>query len=170
MSKITFGPATLEALKYIEANLRKADCDEFVYSTGRDPKGLFARCTPLEGSIIGYVDGRPACVFGCEDMESHGAPWLMGTADLQGRAVARALVKYGRRQFREWARKFGTLRNYAFAFNDLHIRYIKALGCEVSAPQPYGPLSGPFREFTYGLRRLEREAEGEGACSVPQVA
>lgn len=149
MSKITFGPARREDIWTIEENLRPADIEEFIYSTGRSHRKHFSAATPLQGTIIGYVDEEPAAVFGCVQMEGYGAPWLMGTNALAGPAVARALLKYGRRQFREWAGQYGLLKNHAYAHNKLHLKYIKALGCEVSAPQPYGPLNGAFVEFTY---------------------
>lgn len=134
----------------VEENLRPADFEEFVMSTGRHPRGVFRQgVADAYEAHCGLVDGRPACVFGLSFDGDTPAPWFMGTPAIEGRDVTRVMLREGRRLFRSWAKKFGPLRHWAYAKNDLHIRYIEALGCEVKPPAPRGPLLAPFREFTY---------------------
>lgn len=120
-------------------------------ANGRSPAGLFR--TGIDNAhraYCGFVGGVPSCVYGLTiDTEGVAAPWFMGTPAIEGRDVARVMLRFGRRLFRDWSLQFGTLRNWAYAKNDLHIRYIEALGCEVKPPAPRGPLLAPFREFTY---------------------
>ncbi len=136
---------------YVEEHLRPADVEEFVMSTGRSPKGLFRTgIDNAEHAYCGLVDGIPACVYGLTiDTEGVAAPWFMGTPAIGGVAVSKAMLTIGRFLFLDWADQYGPLRNWAYAKNDLHIRYIEALGCEVEPPAPRGPLLAPFREFTF---------------------
>lgn len=144
-------PASLDNAAVVESNLRPADFEEFVMSTGRNPKGLFRLgVTTAQQSYCGTVDGVPACIYGVTlDHDGVASPWFMGTPLIEGMAVAKAMLVYGRMLFRDWYDEFGPLRHYAYAKNELHIRYIEALGCEIKPSAPRGPFNAPFREFTY---------------------
>ena len=154
MPDITFHSDPLrEEIEYISDNLRAADFEEFVMATGRHPYGLLVkRAMASEGTMIAMVDGRPAAVFGCVPQGRTGAPWMLGTADITGYAAARACVEVGRELFYYWARDYPDgLRHRAYADNPVHRRYIRALGCEIDEPKPYGPMGAKFREFSYVL-------------------
>lgn len=149
MSRIAFRAATPADVAYVGANLRKADMMEYVMATGRSPKGTFgdafATCIDLH---VATIDGRPVCVYGIEDCGDWLAPFLMGTDELKGLMVARAMIEEGRMYLRMWGAA-APLRNWVWAGNHIHVRYIKALGCDVGPPEPYGALGAPFREFRF---------------------
>jgi hypothetical protein len=151
VSNITFHPAVREDIEYISANLREADFEEFVMATGRHPHGLLVkRALASAGTMVAKRDGRPAAVFGCVPQGDTGAPWLMGTPDIEGFDAARKLIETGRSLLDSWAQLYpGGLKHRAYAGNPVHIRYLVALGCQLSDPKPYGPLSGLFREFSH---------------------
>ena len=152
MSSITFHhDPTREELEYISDNLRAADFEEFVMATGRHPNGLLvARAMASTWTMIAKRDGRPAAVFGCVKQGRTGAPWMLGTDDINGFDAARQLLGVGKLLFDTWARTYPDgLKHRAYAANPLHLRYIAALGCEIDDPKPYGPLRAQFREFRY---------------------
>jgi hypothetical protein len=149
VSKITIRKASEADVAFVEENLRPADFEEYVMGNGVHPRMRFRQSAMMSEELyVGLVDGLPACVYG---VTSGGNPWMMGTAAIEGRTAARLLVKHGRKEFSRWASKYGQLRNHVYAKNALHIRYIKALGCEVHPPQPHGALGAPFREFTFNV-------------------
>lgn len=150
MSKqIEIRPATKSDLAYVGENLRLADFEEYVMSTGRHPAKRFARS--LDGVpdlLCGTVNGRPACIFGCYA----GRPWFLGTEDIEGPQVGLVMAKEGRKLFRQWASEQpdGTLSNEVYDDNVLHKRYIELLGCTLSDRTiTKGPLGGIFRPFTF---------------------
>jgi hypothetical protein len=150
VSSITFHhDPTREEIGYISDNLRLADFEEFVMATGRHPRGLLvSRAMASKGTMIAKRDGRPAAVFGCVPQGRTGAPWLLGTDDIVGFDAARALVTTGSLLFEQWSQDYPDgLRHRAYATNKVHLRYLKALGCRIDEPKPYGPLGAMFREF-----------------------
>jgi hypothetical protein len=149
--RITVRRATLADAIYIEENLRPADFEEFVMARGRSPRQLFRISATKPGTMVGLLDDVPACVYGVFPFEDFAVPWMMGTSAIEGRAIGRILIRHGRKLFAEWAARYGTLRNYVYARNALHIRYIKALGCKLMPPEPAGAIGAPFREFTYNV-------------------
>lgn len=119
-------------------------------ATGRHPRGVFrSSISQSYQSYCGLVDERPACIYGLAFDGDTPAPWFMGTSAIEGLAVGRTMVRSGRLLFRDWSLRFGTLRNWAYAKNDLHIRYLEALGCAIKPPAPHGPVGALFREFTF---------------------
>lgn len=153
MSKrIEIRPASRADILYVGKNLRQADFEEFVMLTGRHPAKRFAR--DLEGYDdlwCGVVDGKPAAIFGCHwGNNSGGAPWFLGTEDIEGPQVGLFMVREGRALFKYWATIFGELSNSVYDDNHLHKRYIQLLGAELSdTVELMGPFNAPFRKFTY---------------------
>lgn len=152
MSKhLEIRPAKTADLLYVGKNLRQADFEEFVMVTGRHPAKAFARdLRGYDDLLCGVCDGRPAAIFGCHWGRSGGAPWFLGTEDIEGPQVGRFMIREGRRLFAEWAKIFGTLSNTVYDQNHLHKRYIQLLGAELSdSTETLGPFDEPFRQFTY---------------------
>lgn len=119
-------------------------------ATGRHPYRLFARMAlACPGVQIALIDDVPVAALGCTNHGDHGSPWLLGTPGIEGMAAGRALLRDGSMMMEQWAAEYGLLSNHAYAENAVHIRYLKALGCTLRDPRPYGPLQRPFMEFIY---------------------
>lgn len=150
MSNIEIRPATTGDLLYVGNNLRAADFEEYLMSTGRHPRSNFAKSLQgFDDLLCGTADGTPACIFGCHRGGQGGVPWFMGTEAIEGLAVARTMVREGRRLFKQWTTLFGPLGNYVYASNELHIKYIKAIGCTLGEPTRWGAQNLEYLPFTY---------------------
>jgi hypothetical protein len=104
---------------------------------------------PSGTAMCGLINGIPAAIYGLDDTTEVSLPWMVGTPDIEGVALGRYLLRKGRKLFAEWADIHGTLSNFAYAKNTLHLKFIRLLGCEIGDPQPYGATQLPFRKFTY---------------------
>ena len=152
MSNILILPTQRADLEYIGDRLRDADRIEFIASTGKDPESFFVARTARAAQYTAFVDELPAAVVGCTDAGTYGAPWLMGTDALEGYAVARAMVRYGRLFFDSWAKNYFCLCNYTYAHNHLHHKFLNLIGAEISdVIEHLGPRKEPFKEFTYSV-------------------
>lgn len=152
MSNILILPTQRADLEYIGDRLRDADRTEFFASCGKRPEDAFVTRTAPSAQYTAFVDDLPAAVFGCTDAGLYGAPWLLGTDAIEGRKVAYMMVSLGRTFFQSWAEKYICLRNYTYAHNHLHHKFIRLLGAELSDKiTPVGPYGAPFKEFTYSV-------------------
>lgn len=150
MSNIEIKHPTDEDIQFVAENLRVPDKIEFAASTGRSPERVFKRsCKASDILYCAYVDGTPVAVFGLTHLTGRSAPWFMGTDALEGTKVAKAMLVEGRKFFKQWASRYGVLSNHAHSENELHLKYIRALGCELLDPKPHGALRFPFTQFIY---------------------
>lgn len=134
------------ALKVL-CNLRPADYEEVVASTGRHPEAL-AFDLPFN-SRVALLKGEPVALFGLGHDADGAHPWLLCTPGIQTAPVGRFMVEYGRNQLRRWYQMYGILTNVVYTKNTAHIRFIKALGCFLGKTERRGPLLLPFTEFYY---------------------
>lgn len=150
---LTIIPARFEHIAPIAIHMRQADRDEVSASSGKST--FEALDFSLGKSAIArtvLIDGRPAGMFGCGDLNilaRVGAPWLLGTDDLELAPVAflRASVDW-RGQLLQ---RYDVLRNLVDDRNIASIRWLKWLGFKFSEPVPVGKAGLPFRLFE--LRR-----------------
>jgi len=142
--------ALVTDLVYVGDNLREADFEEYVMSTGRHPSITFAKeLYNIEGLRCGVVDGKPAAIFGC--YKRH--PWFLGTSAIEGVQVGMAMRRIGNVLFPEWYQERGELSNYVLDTNELHKKYIKSLGATLSdKAETRGPFNALFRKFTYNMK------------------
>jgi len=152
VSSITILPTKKADLVEISVRLRPADRAEFIASTGRDPEEYFVPHLAKSAQYTAFIGDKPVAVFGCTDAGPYGAPWLMGTKELEGFEVARAMVRFGRTFFDAWAERYMCLRNLTYAHNHLHHKFIRALGADLKDEIIHvGPRRSPFKEFTYSV-------------------
>lgn len=150
MYNIEIKPPTDADIQYVAENLRGPDKVEFTASTGRSPEKAFKRSARLSDELhCAYIDGVPVAVFGLTHLTGRSAPWFMGTDALEGAQVAKAMLVEGRKFFKQWASQYGVLSNHAHSDNELHLKYIRALGCDLLDPKPYGALRFLFTQFIY---------------------
>jgi len=148
-------PAIPEHIAPVAIHMRQADRDEVEASSGRSPYEALE--FSLARSVIArtvLVDGRPAGMFGCGDLNilaRSGAPWLLGTDDLALAPVAflRASLDWQRQLFE----RYDVLRNLVDDRNAASIRWLQWLGFKLSEPVLVGPVGMPFRLFE--LRRAD---------------
>ena len=116
--------------------MRQADRDEVFAASGKSPAEALAYS--LRKSAMAHtalIDGRPEVMFGVGDLNvlaGVGAPWLLGTDEVEKHAVAflRGSV--------EWKLKllarYSVLRNFVDDRNTASIRWLKWLGFTLSDP------------------------------------
>lgn len=139
--------ATLDRVEYVARNLRESDRTEVQLSHGADPYevtleswGQSEVCFAIESGA-----GEPIGVTGLDG----NLIWLLGTDQLTAnKRRCMQLCKEGE----EWVRFClscvdGPIGNYVYAKNRRSIRWLRALGFAVYAPQPHGPSAALFRPF-----------------------
>lgn len=149
MSTLTVIPAQFEHIAPVAIHMRQGDRDEVAASSGRSPfEALEFSLTRSTVARTVLVDGVPAGIFGCGDLNilaRSGAPWLLGTDDL-GRApmaFLRTSVDWRDKLFE----RYDVLRNLVDDRNVASIRWLKWLGFKFSEPIPIGHAGLPFRLF-----------------------
>lgn len=144
MKEITFREATPEDAAFITARLRAADVAE-VLALGCPPEKAVELSRKFSDfAWTGLIDGEPAMMFGCGcSLFSEVAEvWALGT-DLCTRSPREMLV-YGRQKIREMLDIFPKMQNYCDARYKAAHRWLKKLGFEIDAPEPYGPMGEMF--------------------------
>ena len=128
-------------------NLRLADYEEVLASTGRHPEVL-AFDLPFN-SYVALLKEEPVALYGLGHDADGAHPWLLCTPGIKTAAVGRFMVEYGRQLLATWSARYGTLTNVVYTKNTAHIRFIKALGCTLGKTERRGPLLQHFTEFSY---------------------
>ena len=151
MSKIEFRTASSADLEYVANNLRDADVEELVVSSGRRPPEAFDERAKVSVDVqCGVVDGRPACIFGVYPHDGVGSPWFMGTEDIESVAVARAMRVYGKGLFEKWADEYGTLRSWVYDKNTFRKEFFESMGATMDdITLEIGLQKAPMRRFTF---------------------
>lgn len=117
--------ANYDMLRTISYNLRQADKDEIMASSG-------SRCYlgALNDSMllseickIWTVNDKPCMIFGCT---SDGVIWAMGTDEMSSHK--KYFLLEGKKFVNECIEKYGMIFNYVYAENSKHIHFLKKMG------------------------------------------
>lgn len=137
----------------LAANLRAADHDEILASSGEAPLYIIresVKQTPKTYTV--FIDGELACLFGMAPLGllgRQGAPWLLGTPVLDRHPSV--LMRYCLPYIAEMLESRSHLFNYVDARNVRSIRWLKRLGFKFHPAQPYGVAGLPFHRFELRL-------------------
>ena len=123
----------------IVGNLRKADRDEVMSATGKDPDialidawktSVFRWAILLDGIVIG--------VFGVSEtsVKDIGVPWLLGTDKMK--EIKISFVRQCKIYIDSMLDRFDRLINYVDARNTDSIKWLRWCGFHVFEPLPYG--------------------------------
>jgi hypothetical protein len=89
-----------------------------------------------ETSLSVYFGGDIAAIYGCKATQadpSVGVPWMMGSKIL--RKHPRLVIEASSHLLYEWLQEFERLENMVSEKATANIRFLRALGFEVSSPQ-----------------------------------
>jgi len=151
-NKYEIGPANLDDVKYVSANLRQGDKDELQAMVLGD---VSPSCAVLSSymvsrhtTYIGYANGTPVIVFGVKPptlMGEVATPWLVGTDEVQ--KYSKAFLRHSLGVVELWKKQYPFMRNYVDVRNTFSIRWLQWLKFSVYYPEPYGPRNLPFHMF-----------------------
>lgn len=142
-------PALREHIQPVCDHVRQKDADE-IYAVG----GWTVReCLEWGFDNSLYVstilmDGEPVAILGVTPYtltSQIGVPWLI--ASTKTAEIPVQFLRISRRYVKAIVMQFPRLINYVDERHSEAIRYLEAVGFEVSEPEPYGHLNLPFRRF-----------------------
>jgi hypothetical protein len=143
-------PATKDDAYYIAQRLRQADREEVEATMPGDPVDAvmlsYASSAPC---WVGRWDDEPVCVMGVTPtnlMAGKGSPWMLGTDQLDRHS--KALLVASREVLQQMTNAYPDLQNYVYEKNRKSIRWLKWLGFEIHAAEPFGYKGLPFHRFT----------------------
>lgn len=144
-------PASREHVAAIAERVRHADAVE-VEALGLTPRAAIE--LSLDHSLCAWTwieEDAPACIWGVTAqtiLGATGCPWLI-TTDLVQRYPMRFL-RGSRNALERMQAMFPRLENYVDARYAVCVRWLRWLGFEIWAAQPFGPMRLPFHRFTMG--------------------
>lgn len=148
--------ATLEDVKDLAPRLRELDKQEIYAGTGMAPLECLemSLSLPSVGVWVGTYKGRPEIIFGLSKVsETEGCPWMVCTDELKNSPTE--FIRKCRNWIKGFSRQFPTIRNYVYAKNELHIKWLKWCGFEfVKLHEKRGFTQEPFWEF-----KMEQQKE-----------
>lgn len=153
MSRLIFSPANTDDVAWLAPRLRKADLREIEAASGRHPaQALRAGLEASDAPMAVIEHGRPIAMFGVVPAlpgRELGAPWLLGTDRIL--ANWREFVRLSRPTFAKVTAPYTSLRNHVDRRNTVHVRWLRWLGAEFHACEPYGHAGLPFWSFSFDL-------------------
>lgn len=136
-------------LEALLANIRPADRDEVMASSGKLEETLVESVRTSNWVVVGLADDELACIFGLAPIDGllgrRAAPWMLGTPVLDKHPGA--LMKRCRRYVDGMLHTYPHLLNFVDARNKRSIRWLKHLGFTIHPPVPYGAQQLPFHLF-----------------------
>lgn len=142
-------PATQDHVAQMLPNVRQADRDEVMASSGQRVEEILGRCVRrAEMAWSGMVDDEVACIFGVEGaslLSETGYPWMIGT-DLIERH-AKPFLRRNRKMVGVMLERYPYLINYVDARNTKAIEWLRWLGFAILPAEPYGYARLPFHPF-----------------------
>ena len=117
--------ANPEDIRYVSEHLRESDRREIWASHRRLPEQLPAVCSSVE-CLVACKDHVPFCLFGCNEAEGYGSPWLLATDEINFHSVW--FLKQSKRLAKLWLWRHGMLVNYIHTENETSILWLIWLG------------------------------------------
>jgi hypothetical protein len=155
--RLTIRPATVEDATYLAPRLRKADLVEAERAGYPDVTESLCEAV-LEGTTtLTVVDpsGVPQAIGGLHrnpDVPHIGTIWLV-TTDEFVRRHRREFLRRIRPILAELCRSYDTVWNMVDADNDVHIRWLRWAGFNLSEPVIRAPGDHPFHILTWRQRQ-----------------
>lgn len=138
----------------IEPWLREADRAELIAASGPDVLGQLDEAVKLSRGRLGQMafaaenDGEIVALFGfvpANALSDTAYPWLVGTPGLA--RVPGMLNRLSRSYCSAVLGEYPLLFNYVDARNRTSVAWLKRLGFEIGAPEPFGVEGLPFHRF-----------------------
>lgn len=132
--------------------MRPEDCRECLAASGHTPlEALMDGLRQSEEAFSFFLeDGVTPCgMYGVSDHFGVGAVWMLGTAHMP--KAGAALMRETPKIFARWLDRYPILGNFVDARNELHIKWLKRLGCEFTCSCLIGGQQ--FLGFIYRKRK-----------------
>lgn len=143
-------PGNDEHVQNVTGRLRKADCEEVLAATGRDPDEMLRVC--WNNSLYRWAiiwDREAIGLFGVHPFSLTGfnaVPWMLGTDRME--EIKLSIVRHSKSLLDQVLTLYPILSNWVDVRNEMSIKWLKWLGFTLSdEPMPYGPKSMPFYYF-----------------------
>lgn len=141
-------------VRYVAEHMRVEDVAEVYAATGRTPKVALGDAVDNSLEPLTFSpNGVPAAIFGVvphPDIPRLGAPWLLGTPEFPKNR--RRIALFGPSFLELISRDFDHLMNCVDERNEVHIRWIKRLGFNITGRLPeHGVERRPFLKFERGF-------------------
>lgn len=141
--------ATLEDIRDLAPRLRELDIQEIYAGTGLAPLECLelSLSLPSVGVWVGVYKDKPEIIFGLSKVnDDEGCPWMVCTDELKNSPTE--FIKKCRSWVQGFSRQFPLIRNYVYAKNELHIRWLKWCGFDfIKLHEHHGFTQEPFWEF-----------------------
>lgn len=145
--------ATLDDVYSIAKRLRYGDQDELqALHGGLVPPLAVIAASRVSSDIcrVGGIGGLPLVIHGVAPMPGVpgvGVPWMLGTHEVETRALARLALRHCASEVQEMNELYPLLVNYVDDRNTLSKRWLKWLGFSFISRRPHGIEQRPFIEF-----------------------
>jgi hypothetical protein len=152
--RYTVVPATLDHARAMAPIMRPGDRGEIWAAAALDP--LAGLQISLAASLYAWtwlVEDVPACIFGVSaapdnsgsNMNDVGIPWLLSSGIVDRHWLP--FLKHYRPFLEQMRADFPVLANWVDARYTAAIRWLRWMGFEILAAEPYGPFGLPHHRF-----------------------
>lgn len=149
MPRYQIVPATQEHVMSMLPNVRQADRDEVLASSGLPMDQVLGKCVSLsQMAWAGLVDSEVACLFGVRGqsmLSLVGVPWLIGTDLIE--AHAKPFLRRNRKMVGVMLDRYPHLVNFVDVRNTKAKQWLEWLGFTLYEPIPHGAYQMPFHPF-----------------------
>lgn len=149
MVLVNIAPTKPIDISRIAERVREHDRDEIWAMAMQTPDAAMQYGLKYSEVIkTGFIDDQPVAMWGVVPLSmvpSIGAPWMVGTKDLEQHAFT--FLRRCREPLMELFKGYDTLENYVDVRNTMTIKWLKFMGFNLDKPQPYGPFELPFHRF-----------------------
>ncbi len=94
------------------------------------------------------IDDEPVAMFGVTGesvLSGTGTPWMLGTGEIE--KISIRFLRGSKNGIKEILSGYRILENYVDARNTVSIQWLKWLGFDIMAAEPYGAFGLPFHRF-----------------------
>lgn len=150
-----FVEVTEEGIEHIAQNLRPVDQEEAFATFGhrRYLDGIKLSVAASDSVVMAIsAFSEPVAVLGVSTVSllyNTGCPWMLATPHVD--RYRRAFIEAGRFYTQSMLSEYDALENHVDARNVKSIAWLKRIGFQISAPEPFGVMGYPFHPF-----RIER--------------
>lgn len=135
---------------HVAKNMRAADRQEILDSTGQDPYSALMRSYENSDDCwTGLLDNEPFVCFGAIRLRllgNTGSVWLLGTPIMEKATIA--IGRKSRYYIQRMLQRFSMLENYVSCENTVSIKWLGWCGAKLAAPVPFGVSRKPFQHFS----------------------
>lgn len=125
--------ATIEDAEFVGANLREADRQEGMISTGKDPVQVVVdslKASAQSYTVVNSRTGNPCAIFGATPDQNYtnlGIAWMLCTPEVS--RVSKAIIESAREWIEYLSQDYPNgLQALAWSGNHLHIRWCRRFG------------------------------------------